>query len=281
MRRSTAVLLTALLLLSACSSSPPSPLPSQSPAEDALTVCAVKCGKADAFVLYCGGHAMLLDAGETDDADKILSVLDDLKVDSIDVLLISHFDKDHIGGAAQLISSVGIGKVIEPVYKEKSDEMKAYRLALGQSDAEIVRAEKELSFGLGSAWVTIYPTSLDDPGDNDVSLIVSVTHGELDFLFPGDAEEARLREWMSGHDESYDFLKAPHHGRWNDASGDFYTQTRPRVCVITASEKNPADERVLELLESLGTEIYLTQEGNAVFESDGKTLRASQVNPKK
>jgi len=129
---------------------------------------------------------------------------------------------------------------------------------------------------MGSAELTVWPTGLADPGDNDVSLVTEIRHGDLSFLFPGDAEEARLREWLSEHTERYDFLKAPHHGRWNDASEAFYQTVDPALCVITDSEKNPADEETLSILESLGTKVYLTRNGTIRVTSDGKTLTVEQ-----
>lgn len=269
MARSCLAVLAVLFCLTACSAAP-------AEKREDLTVWAVKCGKADAFVLTCGGACMILDAGETDDADKILSILKDRDIDTVDVLLITHFDKDHVGGAAQLVSGAEIEEVVEPDYKEKSDEVKAYRLALGDIPARVVRSGEILRFDLGTAKVTVHPTSLKDPGDNDVSLIVEIVHGDRTFLFAGDAEEARLREWLSGHTDAYDFLKAPHHGRWNDACRDFYTTVSPDLCVITASEKNPADERTLAILDELGADVYLTQNGTIRFVSDGKTIRAER-----
>lgn len=269
MRKSVFALLAALLCLSACA-----PMPADS--ADKLTVYALKCGKADAFVLTCGGRTLVLDTGETDDADKILSLLEGLEIGKVDVLLLSHYDKDHVGGAAQLLAGVEVTEVIEPTYEEKSDEVKAYRLSLQQKGLTARRPDGPVTFNLGSAQVKVYPTALENPGDNDVSLIVTLTHGDLTFLFPGDAEEARLREWLADHDEAYTFLKAPHHGRWNDATQDFYTTVQPEICVVTTSEKNPADERTLALLNRLNAKTYLTQNGTVTLVSDGKTLNAGQ-----
>ena len=65
-----------------------------------LTVVFPKLGAADCAILMTEDHTVVIDAGEAEDADTILDVLSDYHRDTIDLLLISHYDKDHVGGAA-------------------------------------------------------------------------------------------------------------------------------------------------------------------------------------
>ena len=57
-------------------------------------------------------HTVVIDTGETEDAGTILDVLSDYHRDSIDLLVISHYDKDHVGGAAELMNSLTVHRVI-------------------------------------------------------------------------------------------------------------------------------------------------------------------------
>ena len=68
-----------------------------------LTVDILKIGKADAIILRTQNHCVLVDAGEEDDGEEILSHLRTLGVTRLDCLILTHLDKDHIGSAAQIL----------------------------------------------------------------------------------------------------------------------------------------------------------------------------------
>ena len=68
-------------------------------AQDTLEVCFLKVGKADAIVLMCRDETMVIDCGEEDDGREVLACLKSRGVKEVDVLVITHFDKDHVGGA--------------------------------------------------------------------------------------------------------------------------------------------------------------------------------------
>ena len=78
-----------------------------------LTVVFPKLGAADCAILMTEDHTVVIDTGEVEDADTILDVLSDYHRDTIDLLLISHYDKDHVGGAAELIDSLTVRRVIQ------------------------------------------------------------------------------------------------------------------------------------------------------------------------
>jgi len=238
-----------------------------------LMVHAIKAGKADAFVLSCAGQVMILDTAEDEDGHKILEILEEMGETEAEVLLISHFDKDHVGGADQVLKSLRVGTVIDPDYEADSKEYRQYEEALIQADVTRVRPDETQEFELGDAVVRVYPSPVVTQEDNDRSLIVTVTHGNKTFLFPGDAEKELLTQWLTEHKEKFDFLKAPHHGNWNSVSKIFYLTVEPEICVLTDSDKNPADSQVHAVLGSLGTQTYSTKNGTIVFECDGNEIR--------
>ena len=90
--------------------------------EDTLDIRFLKCGKADAIVLSCGGQTMVIDAGEEDDGEKLVSDLRAAGADHVDVLIITHFDKDHVGGAAKLIGNTEVKEIYTPSYVKPSDD---------------------------------------------------------------------------------------------------------------------------------------------------------------
>ena len=65
---------------------------------DTLAVSFFDVGKADSFLMTCGGKNLLMDAGTAKDGKKVAKRLEDMGVESIDYLMITHFDRDHAGG---------------------------------------------------------------------------------------------------------------------------------------------------------------------------------------
>lgn len=74
-----------------------------------LTVTFFDVGKGDCILLECDGHAAMIDAGFDNTANDILSALADKGIDTLDFLLLTHMDKDHVGGADKFLENLTIG----------------------------------------------------------------------------------------------------------------------------------------------------------------------------
>ena len=119
----------------------------------------------------------------------------------------------------------------------------------------------------------------DDYGEdeeNDFSLVVRLTHGNVRFLFAGDAENARLAELLDEGDLASDVLKVPHHGRYADLSAAFFAAVSPQYAVITSDEDDPEDPETVRALEAAGAQVLFTREGTVTLVSDGEGVRAAQ-----
>lgn len=233
-------------------------------------------GKADCTIIRSKDKTVIIDTGEKNDKDDLLDYLDENDIDTIDYLILTHFDKDHIGGAAKLIKNKEIKKVIEPDYSKESKEYTNLIEALDEKDITPKVLTKNMSFELDNANFTIYPPLKSDYGEdasNEFSLVVSITHGNNKFLFAGDAQNDRLNELSSQIDDlNSTFLKVPHHGRLDENSNKFFKKVKPKYAVITCSDKNPPDDEVVKDLENIGAKVYLTSEGQVTCSSDGIEL---------
>lgn len=113
--------------------------------------------------------------------------------------------------------------------------------------------------------------------DNDMSLVTSICYGERRFLLTGDIEEKRIRQMLaSGSDWKHDWLKIPHHGRYEEALNDLLDAVSPQTAVICCSEKNPAEEETLQILEERRIKVWDTKEQSVVTVCDGEHITIEQ-----
>ena len=246
-----------------------------------LTVTVFNTGKSDCILLETAGAAMLIDTADKGDGEDIAAILRDKGITVLDILLLTHLDKDHIGGAASVLEAVEVTRLIQPDTDEDSKQYERYLEAATAAGAAPLRLTTPLTLALGEAEVVLTPG--ENPPyteDNDYSILAAVTFGKTRFLFMGDAEERRLTEFTAGQHGRFDFLKAPHHGRHTSMPDWFLQAVRPSYAVITCSKKDPAPEDMegtLEALDALGARIFLTKDGDVTAVSDGKTLTVAQA----
>ncbi len=243
----------------------------------------LKVGKADAIILECDGMTMVIDTGEEDDGQELVDTLREKHIFQIDILVITHYDKDHVGGADTLLSQIPVVKVLVPDYEGSITDYAEFVAALKQASLTPEAVNERLSFPFGNAFVTIDPPkSYQVPVssveyDNNFSLVATITHGDVRMLFTGDIEKERIKEMIAdGQLQECDFLKFPHHGIYNTALSDLLETVRPRFAVIFSSDKNPAEPMTLELLKKYGVDILETRRGKITLLSDGRNIELHQ-----
>ena len=243
----------------------------------ALTVTVLDLGKADAILIQVEDKAFLIDTGEDEDGSKVNAVLADRGISRLDGLLLTHLDKDHIGGVDKVLRSVEVDRLYQPVGTEDSGDYGEYVEACREKGIAPVRLTGPETLTLAGAALRLLPAAkgyYED--DNDYSVITEMTYGERRFLFAADAEDERLAEYLADGPAAFDFLKVPHHGRESDLSGAFLRAVRPAYAVVTCSKKKTPDESVLKLLEDIGSQVFLTSDGYVTAQCDGGTLTVKQ-----
>ncbi len=248
-----------------------------------LKVTFLKVGKADAIAVQTGNKTMVIDAGEEEDGEELVAFLKNQGISYVDVLVITHFDRDHVGGADTLVEEMEIGEILLPAYEGTHTEYLDFMHALEKKGIQPRRLTEPVEMQLGEAFVKTEPPQSYEmkegviEQDNNFSLITTLIHGDNRFLFTGDAEKQRIRQWLSQENvEVCDFLKVPHHGVYNTALKDLADAVSPEYAVICSSGKNPADAKTLELLRSRGIETLETKDGNVTVISDGNHLEIRQ-----
>lgn len=246
------------------------------PVEEELKLWCFDAGKADAFLLYNSAGAVLIDTGEAGFGKTVLAKLEELGIDRLSCLIITHFDKDHVGGAKKILNSIPVDLVLQSnCPKSGADAYENYLQALEKQGIEPVTVRADTELRLGDAVLLVNPPAREtypDSASNNSSLILTVTHGSNRLLFLGDAEDLRLTEFLQTEPGHFDLVKLPHHGRWHGVFPTLLEQITPRYAVLTASEDEPEDERTLTLLAEQGVQALQTRYGAFAVVSDGASI---------
>jgi len=192
---------------------------------------------------------------------------------TIEVVIATHPDKDHIAGLVEVARNYKILKVLEGTGESDTKISQAWDEIVEEKKIEssVVRAGDRIDFNGVSLKVLNPPAdsaSSSNRDINDQSVVVRLDYGEHSFLFTGDigcSVEERLMD--SGADLDADVLKVSHHGSKHGSCENFLKQVTPSHAVIQVGEKNSyahPDPSVLERLEKSGAQIFRTDERSTV-----------------
>lgn len=273
-------LLCALLALLFPEQEPEIPGPAVPISGNGLTVHFIDVGQADCALLECDGEFMMVDGGNVEDGQLVVSYLKQMGVDTLSSVVCSHAHEDHVGGLPAVLAVFDAEAVYAPVTQYDSKvfgDFTEYTEKQGLSVTVPVPGDQ---FTLGSATVTVLGPVQDYEETNDTSIILKVSYGESDFLFTGDmetsAEADMLDYWGESMDWEVEVLKVGHHGSDTSSSYRFIYETSPTYGVISVGAGNSYDhphEEPLSRLQDAGVVVLRTDElGHIVAQTDGTEI---------
>ena len=246
-----------------------------------LSVYFFQAGKADAILLSTAEHTILIDCGLKGYGKTVVNYLKQRRIDTVDCLIISHFDKDHVGGAAKVINKLSVDRILQNDFMKDSKECGNYLKAVDKAEIVPETVTEDISFTYDGVSFEVSPARAEYPEktSNNRSLVVSVTTGETDLLFAGDIETDRIADFVSDNKRIYEFLKVPHHGKEEPAMKELLTSVQPGYAVITSSDDDPESEQVMSDIYDAGAEVFLTRVDPVMLTTDGSDLKVYYVNP--
>lgn len=248
-----------------------------------LTVAFLNVGQGDAiFVESPTGTQMMIDGGPGAVVLRELGEVIPFYDRSIDLLLVSNPDADHIAGFIDILRSFKVNAVVEPGTIGASSDYRAFEELIKEEEARRIVAQRGqiLHLGGGAYFEILFPDrDVSGLDTNDGSIIGKLVYGNTSFLFPGDAPAA-IENYLSYVDKKrldVDVLKVGHHGSKTSTGDALLGFASPAMAVISAGNGNryghPHAE-VLERLKRFGVETFGTYErGRVILESDGETIR--------
>ncbi|SEP59661.1 Metal-dependent hydrolase, beta-lactamase superfamily II [Lachnospiraceae bacterium RM5] len=244
-----------------------------------LEIDTLSVGKADAIIITIKDKTVLIDCGEEDDSKKIIDNLKAKKINHIDLLMITHFDKDHVGGAKDVINEFDIDKVMYPDYEGTNKEYEEFLSVLDKvKDVEVVSTDSEFTYE--EADFSVYPVkdkSVLDPEkddyDNEMSLVTRLNFGKKTFLFAGDIEKDRIGMMLDeGFDFKCDWLKFPHHGSYCKYLEDMLNKCDPEYVVMSVDKEEPVEDKAMEVIKKYDFKSFDTSVNDIITYSDGEEI---------
>ncbi|MBR2061861.1 MAG: MBL fold metallo-hydrolase, partial [Anaerotignum sp.] len=199
----------------------------------------IDVGQADCALLASGGHFMLIDGGNNDDAEHIVTYLQNAGVKKLDLVVGTHPHEDHIGSLDAAIEAFDIGAVYMP---DVSADTETYRDVLDAVKGKGLQVQHPVPgdvLDFNGLPVEIFGPVKEYSNLNNHSIVLRVSVGETAFLFTGDVEiEGEYDILEQGFDISADVLKVSHHGSSGSSVEEFLAYTDADYAVISVGEGN-------------------------------------------
>jgi competence protein ComEC len=270
-RRAAAVVLALVLVLLAWTLRPDTPRD----APRGLRITFLDVGQGDGALIEVREGAILVDEGPPE--AHVDEQLRRLGVHSLAAIVLTHPQRDHVGGAADVLRHERVGFVLDPGIRSPSADERAALAAARSNHVRVVLARAGETFRLGRLVLRVlWPEREPPPGQdpNDSAIVILASYGATDALFTADAES---NVTLPLDLPAVEILKVAHHGSEDDGLGALLNVLRPSVAVISVGKDNdyghpaPSTLAALEGFSSLS--LYQTDEdGRVTVESDGSRI---------
>ncbi len=249
--------------------------------EDAFKMTLRDVGNADCILLQSGDHFALIDAGEADDGEELVTYCKQTGIERFEFVIATHFDYDHIGGMTDVIGNIEIGtfylRFMPAGYTPTTKTYEKMLTALVDRNVSVVEPKFGENVKLGDASIEFLSGHTDYKDTNDQSIVCKATLGNTSFLFTGDAGKATEKDLLDEQiDLRADVLKVGHHGSNTSSTEAFLQEVSPKYAVISCGFLNKyghPDMDVLDRLSKQNVQVFRTDiDGAITLMSNGKTV---------
>ena len=250
------------------------------PPPTGLRLTVLDVGQGDAILLQVARGAVLVDQGPPE--GKVADQLDELGVERLAALVLTHPQRDHVGGAADVLERLEVDTVVDPGIRAPSPDQESALSAARRRHVPVVTAHAGQRFRIGGLrlevlWPNGPAPSGSDPNDHAIVLLAS--YGSVDALLTADAEgnvTVPLRP------PAVEVLKVAHHGSADERLPHLLELLRPRIAVVSVGSGNdyghPAPSTTAALDASPDLDVYRTdRDGRVTIETDGERITVAEA----
>jgi beta-lactamase superfamily II metal-dependent hydrolase len=237
----------------------------------------IDVGQGDSMLIQTpSDKTILIDGGPPEAGDKVVSYLKEQQIESIDLLIATHPDIDHIGGLPHVMKGIQVNHILDSgklhttrTYANYLQQIRKQNIPVQIAmENEKIKVDPELT-------ILVLNTYGATKTNNQSSIALKLTYEEVDFLLMSDIEMEQEKELMEEHDLQAEIIKVAHHGSNTSTSYPFLREVNPETALLTYSAENdyghPVD-RVIDNLNKINATIYSTAAfGDVVIRTDGKS----------
>lgn len=232
-------------------------------------------GQGDSILIQSpNGKNLLVDGGTSNAGKDVVAYLRAQNVEKLDYVVATHPDADHIGGLISVLNSISIKNFMDSgkVHTSQTYE-KMLQLILDKNIPFIVPNSGDTIPLDDELDITVINVGDESDDNNEASIVLKLSYGEVSFLLMGDADIGVEKEILEKTNVEATVLKAGHHGSDTSSSEAFIEAVNPKVTILSYGKDNSYGHPHAEVksrLERISSQIYATAVvGNIVVETDG------------
>lgn len=220
-------------------------------------------GQGQCLLARVNDQTVMIDCGGSRGeavGDTAASYLDSLGEQRVDLLILTHYDTDHVCGVSELLKRVHVEQILMPDYLPDSSARQEIERMAAASGTQISLVRTNMIARAGSCCISIFADNIDESVDNG-GLVVLLENNQTEILITGDMDAAGERKLLRNHDiPDIDILVAGHHGAKYSTSETMLSEVMPEIVVISVGRNrygHPAEETI-ERIASVGAAVYRT-----------------------
>ncbi len=208
--------------------------------------------------------------------DVVTPFLKSKGIRSLDKLILSHADQDHIGGAEAIVKQLTIAEIVVPIGQETEFEKRTW-FSEASKEIKVIKVKAGDGWQAAGAWFKVVHPEVVSEETNASCIVIHAEIGGAKWLFTGDVDVAgELAILARNPNLDVDILKVGHHGSKTSTTKELLENTQVKAAIISVGEKNSyghPNAEVLEKLEGANLRIFRTDLDGSVryqFESGEK-----------
>ncbi|MGE7662661.1 ComEC/Rec2 family competence protein [Peribacillus sp. NPDC097197] len=254
-------------------------------ASSSVKVHYINVGQGDAILIQTPNENILIDAGGKGKGDEVVAYLKKQKVKTLNAVVSTHPDADHVGGLAYVINTMKVKSVYAPKVSHTTQAYKDFLTAVKKKKLTIKKAKTGVEITTKAKNTSLkFIAPVKDYAKSDLnnwSAVLLLKHNKKTFLFTGDAEEKSEKDMLAKKlIPSVDVLKVGHHGAKTSTSSALIKKAKPKYAVISVGKNGYGHptSTVVKRLNSVKAKIYRTDKsGNIIYTSTGTKLTVKTV----
>ncbi len=261
-------------------------------ASNKLRIYFVDVGQGDCTVIKTpNGKNIMIDGGGNDTNEYVgknivVPYLLNRGIKQIDIIIISHFDSDHVGGILTVLETIKVKEIIISKQFAKSQNYEKFKEIVSKKKVKVhmvnkgdeIQIEKNINISI------LWPNNKNVIAENTLnnnSIVCKLNYGIFSMIFTGDIEEIAENEILNEYKNNSKLLnstvlKVGHHGSKTSSTQWFINAINPKISIIGVGKNNnfghPSDI-VIERLKACKSKIYRTDqmgEISLVVDTNGK-----------